>query len=60
LRGGWCSSKVVGTYGVSALKHIRKGGILFISLCDLRWGMGLIYCFGMIVGVEILCESFVI
>jgi hypothetical protein len=30
------------------------GGILFINLCALRWGMGILYGFGMIVGVEIV------
>jgi hypothetical protein len=30
------------------------GGILFIIFCDWRWGMGIMYDFGMIFSVEIV------
>jgi len=34
--------------------NIFEGGaIIFISLCAWRWGMGIMYGFGMIFGVEI-------
>jgi hypothetical protein len=50
-RGGWCSKEVIETFGVGVWKHIRRGGISFPNLSDLRWGLGQKLVFGMIYGV---------
>jgi hypothetical protein len=38
LRGGWCSTEVVGTYGMSVWKHIRRGWETFYKF--VRFGVG--------------------
>jgi len=58
VRGGWCSLPVVGSYGVSVWKFIRRGWDTVAKY--LRWVMGLIFAFGMIYGVGIGLSSSVI
>jgi hypothetical protein len=60
VRGSWCSLPAVGSYGVSVWKYIRRGRIFFLSSCDWRWEMGIMFDFGMICGVEIGRSSSVI
>jgi hypothetical protein len=40
LRGGWCSLEVVGPYGVSVWKYIRRGWDMFYKFVRLEVGDG--------------------
>jgi hypothetical protein len=36
LSGGWGSTEVIGLFGIGVWKCIRRGGILFQNLVDMR------------------------
>jgi hypothetical protein len=40
LRGGWCSLEVVGSYGESFWKYIRRGWDTFYKFVSLEVGDG--------------------
>jgi hypothetical protein len=54
MSGGWCSTEVVGTFGVSVWKHIRRGWDNFSKLVRFQVVLGLMYGFGMTYGAGIV------
>jgi hypothetical protein len=48
MRGGWCSTEIAGTYGVSLWKHIRRGGDNFSNFVHFEVGV----CYALMLGVK--------
>ena len=49
---GWCSQRVQGPIGLVCEIISRRGGMIFILVSSLRWGMVLLLDFGMTFGVR--------
>lgn len=53
MSSGWCSTEVVGTLWCECLKS-RGWDNFYKFLCALRWGMGILFGFGMTYGAGIV------
>jgi hypothetical protein len=52
--GGWCTKSVIGPYGVSLWKQIRRGWDTFSSFASVKVGDALVIASSMMCGVKIV------